>query len=564
MDWEFVKELSGMLVTVIGGLGVFLLGMKNMSEGMQAVAGGRMRALINAVTNNRFMACGVGLVITMLIQSSSVTTVMVVGMVNATLMNLTQAIGVILGADIGTTVTGWIMISPISEYGLPMMGFAAFFFLFSKNERLRYTAMLILGLGMVFFGLILMKGGFAPLREMDGFRELMARFRPDNYFGVLRCCLVGAAVTAVVQSSSATLVITIAMVGTGVLDFETAAALVLGENIGTTITACLGAIGASTNAKRAAAAHVIIKVLGVAWITALFFPYMKLMKTIVGADLITTTVLVKGIPTYTHAMKAIAMSHTAFNIANVIIMIPFTTVLASILMRIMPDKVAKEVSHLKFLDVRMLDTPAISIQQSQKEIMRMGELTRKMLVRLKDIISKRGRDEVAEGKIFRREDMLDVSQKEIVEFLSSLLSGNVPHDVMDNGRKQLRMADEYESIGDYITTLLKLNLKMDKGDMEMLSETRDEIIQLHERVLQYLSMINEAVKEDNVRIVLKAGTLGDAITHLIKEYRTNHLERVESGDVSALKSLIITDMLNAYRRVKDHALNIAEVLAGEK
>lgn len=310
MDWEFVKELCGMLAAVIAGLGVFLFGMKNMSEGMQAVAGKRMRALINAVTNNRFMACGVGLVITMMIQSSSVTTVMVVGMVNATLMNLTQAIGVILGADIGTTITGWILVLKISQYGLPMMGFAAFFFLFSKNERLRYTAMMILGLGMVFFGLVLMKDGFYPLSKMEGFRDLFARFRPDDYFGVLRCCLVGAAVTAVVQSSSATLGITMGMVGAGVLDFETAAALVLGENIGTTITACLGAIGASTNAKRAAAAHVTIKVLGVAWITALFFPYMKLMKGIIGEDLITTTVLVKDVPTYIHAMKGVALSHT--------------------------------------------------------------------------------------------------------------------------------------------------------------------------------------------------------------------------------------------------------------
>ena len=564
MDWEFAKELGGMFVTVIGGLGVFLLGMKNMSEGMQAVAGDRMRALINAVTNNRFMACGVGLVITMLIQSSSVTTVMVVGMVNATLMNLTQAIGVILGADIGTTITGWILISPISEYGLPMMGFAAFFFLFSKNERLRYTAMMILGLGMVFFGLMLMKDGFAPLSEMEGFKDLLARFRPDDYFGVLRCCLVGAAVTAIVQSSSATLGITMSMVLAGVLDFETAAALVLGENIGTTITACLSSIGASTSAKRAAAAHVIIKVLGVAWITAIFPYYMDFIRWILGSDAIATVVMVDGNATYPHAMAAIAISHTGFNVANVILLIPFTTLLARVLMRVMPDKVTKEVSHLKFLDVRMLDTPAISIQQSQKEIVRMGDITRKMLVRLKDIVGKKGRDEVAEGKIFRREDILDLTQKEIVEFLSNLLSGTVPHNVMDDGRKQLRMADEYESIGDYITTLLKLNLKMDKGDMEMLSETRNEIIELHGRVLQYLSMINEAVKEDNVRIILKASTLGDGITHLIKEYRTNHLERVEAGDVSALKSLIITDMLNAYRRVKDHALNIAEVLAGEK
>ncbi|MHC4153204.1 MAG: Na/Pi cotransporter family protein [Planctomycetota bacterium] len=258
------------ILSVIGGLGIFLLGMKNMSEGMQAVAGTRMRKLINAITNNRLIACGVGIAITSLIQSSSVTTVMVVGMVNAGIMNLLQAIGVILGADIGTTITGWILVLQIAKYGLPMMGFSALFYLFSKNERIRYTAMMLLGLGMVFFGLQLMKEGFYPLRNM-----------PD----VLRCCLAGTIITAVVQSSSATLGITMGLVGTGVISFETGVALVLGENIGTTITACLASLGASTNAKRAALAHVIIKVIGVAWITAIFPFYINLVKSIIGADL---------------------------------------------------------------------------------------------------------------------------------------------------------------------------------------------------------------------------------------------------------------------------------------
>ena len=263
-------EVAKMLISVIGGLGIFLLGMKNMSEGMQAVAGNRMRKLINAVTNNRFIACGVGISITSLIQSSSVTTVMVVGMVNAGLMNLAQAIGVILGADIGTTITGWILVLEIAKYGLLIIGFSAFFFLFSKREVIRYTAMMILGLGMVFYGLQLMKNGFAPLKEMPEFIAWFSRFEPKDYFGVLKCCLIGTIVTAIVQSSSATLGITMGLVGTGVLSFETGAALVLGENIGTTITACLAAIGSSTNAKRAALAHVIIKVIGVAWITAIF------------------------------------------------------------------------------------------------------------------------------------------------------------------------------------------------------------------------------------------------------------------------------------------------------
>jgi len=552
-----------MALDIIGGLGIFLLGMKNMSEGMQAVAGQRMRKLINAVTNNRLIASGVGIIVTSLIQSSSVTTVMVVGMVNAGLMSLTQAIGVILGADIGTTITGWILVLEIGKYGLPMIGIAAFFFLFSKNERIRYTAMMIFGLGMVFFGLTRMKLGFAPLRDMPEFIEWFTMFTPDTYFGVLRCCLIGAAVTAIVQSSSATLGITMGLVSTGVINFETAAALVLGENIGTTVTACLASIGASTNAKRASIAHVITKVIGVAWITSIFAIYIGLMKKIIGVDP-ATVVLVNGVETFPYAMRGIALSHTCFNVANVMVLLPFTTVIAKTLKRIMPDKTHKEIPHLKFLDVRMLDTPAIGIQQSYDVILRMAGNVQKMLNRLKHIIEDDTPDEVSENKIFHREEVLDVMQKEVVQFLSKLLSGNVPFKVMNQGRIQFRMADEYESISDYIAGILKLNLKMRKSGLEMSAETRHDILNIHEHVSNYVNFINEAVRQDDAEILTRAVTHSDRITHLVKECRANHLKRVEAGHTSPLKSLIITDMLNSYRRVKDHSLNIAETLAGEK
>jgi phosphate:Na+ symporter len=552
-----------MIFGIIGGLGIFLLGMKNMSEGMQAVAGDRMRKLINAVTNNRLIACGVGIAITSLIQSSSVTTVMVVGMVNASLMNLTQAIGVILGADIGTTITGWILVLEIAKYGLPILGISAFFFLFSKNERIRYTAMMMLGLGMVFFGLAQMKEGFSPLRDMPEFINWFSKFSPDTYFGVLRCCLIGTIVTAIVQSSSATLGITMGLVGAGVINFETAAALVLGENIGTTITACLASLGASTNAKRASAAHVIIKVIGVAWITAIFPFYIGFIKNIIGVDP-TVMVMTNGVPTFTHAMKGIALSHTCFNIVNVILLMPFTTLLAKVLCRLMPDKKYKEVSHLKFLDVRMLDTPAMSIEQSKKEIVRMSQDTEGMLAQLKYVLIRDERDEKVERKIFRLEEDLDIVQKEIVEFLSNLLSGNVPHTVMNKGRMQLRMADEYESISDYITIILKLNLKMRKSGMQMPENAKRDIAELHNQIEKYITFINGSVKEDDIKILPKASTWGANITRLMKEYRSNHLERVEAGQTSPLQSLIITDILNSYRRVKDHAFNIVEVLTGEK
>jgi phosphate:Na+ symporter len=553
-----------MIFEIVGGLGIFLLGMKNMSEGMQAVAGDRMRKLINAVTNNRFVACGVGITITGLIQSSSVTTVMVVGMVNAGLMSLTQAVGVILGADIGTTVTAWILILHVIKYGLPMLGISAFFYLFSNRERLRYSAMAVMGLGMVFFGLQLMKEGLYPIREMPEFLEWFQRFTPNSYFGVLRCCLVGAVVTAIVQSSSATVGITMGLVGTGIINFKTGAALVLGENIGTTVTALLASLGTSTNARRAAYAHVIVKILGVSWITAVFPIYVHIVESIIGLERIATPVMHNGIETYCYAMTAIAISHTGFNIANVIMLLPFTKTLANLLTRIIPDKSRREIPHLKLIDVRMLDAPAMGIAQSKREILNMAELVRKMLAMLRIVVESDNTDEKLEGKIFHREEILDVIQKEVVEFLSELLSGNVPHSVMEAGRKQLRIADEYESVSDYITNILKLNIKMRKAGLRLTEKEKPRIIELHNRISGYIDFINASFENDDVSILAKANAMGDGITHYIKQLRARHLSEVGTEHTSALKSLIFCDVLTAYRRIKDHILNIAETVVGEK
>jgi len=558
------KLATEMIFGIVGGLGIFLLGMKNMSEGMQAVAGDRIRKLINAVTNNRLIACGVGTMVTCLIQSSSVTTVMVVGMVNASIMNLSQAIGVILGANIGTTITGWILVLKISKYGLPLLGVGAFFYLFSKRDRVRYTASFFLGLGMVFFGLQLMKNGFAPIKEMPEFVEWFSRFTPDSYLGVIKCCLVGAILTAIVQSSSATLGITMSLAFTGVIDFRTAAALVLGENIGTTITALLASLGTTTNAKRAAYAHMIINVIGVIWITLIFHWYIQGIEGFVGNDPSTPVPTDTGVTTYPHALPAIAATHTGFNVMNVLLFIPFTAFLSKLLQRLVPDKKHKEISHLTYIDVRMLDTPAIGMQQSQKELVRMGEMCTKMTGILGDIMFGQTTDKKKKDAIFNREKILDHIQKEIVEFLSNIMAGNITHDLIDQGRRQLRMADEYESISDYITNILKLHLKMIQSNQVVSEQGRVELQGLHNLLSDYLKMINEAVKLENSDILTKAQTQSQSITHTIKSYRTNHLARVGTGTTTPMKSLIYTDMLTSYRRIKDHTLNIAEAQAGEK
>ena len=251
------------IYTLLGGLGIFFFGMKQMSDALQQAAGDVITRVINSLTSNRILAVTVGVIVTMIVQSSSVTTVMVVGFVNAGLMQLTQAIGVILGSNIGTTITGWIISIKVGKYGLLFIGLGIFPSLFSKNNKIQNIGRVVFGVGMIFFGLQLMSGAFKPLRTNEEFLNMISYFSGNHYGSYLASILVGCLLTVIVQSSSAMLGITIALSVSGVISFSTAVALVLGENVGTTITALLASVGTSTNAKRAARAHALFNLFGV-------------------------------------------------------------------------------------------------------------------------------------------------------------------------------------------------------------------------------------------------------------------------------------------------------------
>ena len=562
MNTDLILEV---FCKVLGGLGVFLLGMKYMSEGLQAVSGERLRKIITVATDNRIMGMLVGLTVTSIIQSSSVTTVMVVGLVNSAMMTLTQAIGVIYGANIGTTVTAWILTLKISQYGLPLLGLASFFFLFSKNERVRYTGMTLMGIGMVFFGLELMTDGFKPLRSLPEFVKWFHSFQATSYLGVLKCVAVGCILTMIVQSSSATVGITMGLASTGMINFETAGSLVLGENIGTTITAWLASLGANTNAKRAAYAHIAFNTIGVAWITtiAIHF-YFPLIGRIIGHDPNTMITLENGEQSYPYIMAAIAMVHTGFNTANTILFLPFVKQLARLVSWIVPEKKTEEVPHLTHLDIRMLDTPAISVMQSHKQILFMAESDEMMLEKLAVVLESDTPDEELEKKIFHREQILDNVQKEVMLFLGELISGQVPHDVMETVRGQMRMADEYESVSDYAANVLKGLRKLRSSNLQLTPEGLAEFKKMNSLVLDYLKRVNMAVRDEDPKAAIRLLPINNEISRVMKEYRQEHLNRLTEGKVTPLNSLIYTDLLNYYRRINDHTLNIAEVAAGEK
>ena len=551
-----------MTTTLIGGLGIFLLGMKYMSQGLQSIAGASLKRLIGAVTNNRLLATVVGFLVTVLVQSSSVTTVMTVGFVNGGLMSLTQAIGVIMGANVGTTVTGWILVLKIGKYGLPMLGIAAFVYLFSKNERLRYVALAIMGVGMVFFGLQLMKESCKFIHEMPEFRQWFLHFQADTFLGVFQCMLVGCILTVLVQSSSATLGITISLASSGLIPFETAAALVLGENIGTTVTALLASIGTTTNARRAAYFHFLFNIGGVLWISTIFFWYVKFIPWLIDVD-VTKEVVVNGEVTFPETVKAIAATHSVFNILNTLVFLPFAGNIATLLTKIVRDK-PQEISHLTSLDIRILETPVLAIEQSRGEVLKMGKLCDEMVQILKRILSQDTPDPLEVEVLFQHEEELDRMQDEITSYITHLLAMDLSQEVISQGRCQLRMADEYESISDYLQRIAKFRLKLKKQGRSFDEPHNDSLIEVLTMVEHQLHQVTEAYQHENRDIVDSTVHSGNEIKNKVKSLSKEHLDYLSEEKVDPYINVSYTSSLNAMRRVRDHIINLAEAMAGEK
>jgi phosphate:Na+ symporter len=444
MDYVAIQK---MIFSLVGGLGIFLLGMRHMSDGLQTVSGPSLRRLIASVTGNRLMAAAVGVVVTCIVQSSSVSTVMTIGLVNSGIMTLTQALGVIVGANIGTTVTGWILVLKVGAWGLPILGVAAFVFLFSKNEKRRYLALAIMGVGMVFFGLEIMKGGVKVIRSIPEFEQAFTYFAATSYLGVLKCALAGCLLTILVQSSSATLAITIALASQGVINFESAAALVLGENIGTTITAYLASLGASANARRAAYFHVLFNVVGVFVITLLFQAYLPFVKWIVstafGVENVSAAIIEDGATVYPYAVTGIAVTHSVFNIVNTCAFLPFLPFIAGLLERLVSEKTEVRQKLLTHLDYHHFETPVAALEMSGREIDKMAKYSRESfddLIAYADADEERG-SEVAE-RVFSQEANLDVAQGEVTEFLANLMGEAISHEDVEISKNQLRLADE--------------------------------------------------------------------------------------------------------------------------
>ena len=474
----------------LGGLGLFLFGMKIMSEGLQKVAGNKMRKILGIVSNNRFVGCGVGALITSVIQSSSATTVMLVSFVDAGLMSFVQATGVVLGANIGTTVTAQLIAFKITAYALPAIAAGVILKFFLGRRKWIYVGDVLLGFGLIFFGLATMKDGFAPLKDHPSFVALFTRFNADDMISISLCILVGTIMTMILQSSSATIGVTMALASQGLLNFEASVALILGDNIGTTITAQLASIGSSINARRTARAHAIFNVLGVLLIVTIFPFFLKTVIWVTHSvmDIGPPDALVNG--ENTNIGRYIANAHTFFNVISAMVFLIFLQYLVKITCWLVPEKEEEqnidELRRIKYIDSKYIDTPAVAIVQARAEIVRMGEAVQLMY---DDVIHSLENRKLAElSKWRQREDIIDSLQKEITQFLTQVMQKQVSPEESKEIASLMRMANNLERAGDGVENIAELieelieeNLHLSEGgmhDYEVISAEVEKFIQL--------------------------------------------------------------------------------------
>ena len=531
---------------VLGGLGIFLFGMDSMSSGMQKLAGQRLKKILALLTTNRVVAILMGMFVTMLVQSSSVSTVMTIGFVNASLLTLKQALGVIFGANIGTTITGWILVLNIGKYGLPMVGAGAILYMFLKGEKAKTRALTFMGLGMIFLGLQLMSNGLKPVRSMPEFVRLFSLFSADTYFGVLKVAFIGALITAIVQSSSATLGITITLAVQGLIDYPTAVALVLGENVGTTITAFLATLNANANAKRAAYAHTIINTVGVIWVTAIFPYYLDFLSNF-------------GSPEANITM-AIATAHTMFNVSNVIIFTPFIGVLADFLTKLVKDdeKTSERITHI---DELMLKTPSVVVGQTKTEVLNMGKNISEMFNTLKEIYqTNRSITEDEVKKMRKIEDDLDIYQKEITTANFIILNNkNITDNLKLDTKNNLEVCDEYETISDYLMRIINSLKRLQDNNIPLTEEEKNTLSTMNRDTEELFRNINTAYATKNKEMMLRSIEKANTITENYRVAKDKHLINAGCHETPiALLTTSYMDTLNYYRRVRDHIYNIIE------
>jgi phosphate:Na+ symporter len=454
----------------------------------------------------------------------------------------------------------------LGDDSMVIIAISAMFYLFSKREKVRYMALAFLGLGLIFFGLELMSKGLMPLRTDPGFIEWFRMFHANNVVGVLKCVLIGTVVTGIIQSSSAATAISISLAYNGMISFETGSALVFGMNIGTTVTAWLAAMNATTDARRAALAHTLFNCIGVMLLAPLFLPlFVPLLHHFYPA--MTDPVTTASGTVYPHVTAPIAMVHTGFNVINTCLFLPFLGYFSALVRRLVPGGAVKEQPRLTMLDPQKM-APVIAVEQAHQEVDQMAACTHKMMSDFRAVLSGTKKEELEQG-IFEAEDRLDRVQHEVSNFLGKVMSAHLPMDVAYRARMLLRVADEYESVSDEVQSLLKMMRRMRSNGMTLSPEGKAEMLSLHDLCAQFADKATEAFRKGKAYapdILTHMHSDSQAITQRIKDIRAAQLQRLTDHNPNAnpIKIVLLMDLLNVYRRLKEDCLNIGEAMMDER
>lgn len=528
------------IINLMGGLGLFLFGMNLMGDGLQKSAGSKLKKIIELLTSNTIMGVLVGMVVTMVIQSSSATTVMVVGFVNAGIMSLGQAIGVIMGANIGTTITAQLVSLDVDFLAPVALGIGIVIYMFSKKPKNRHIAEILIGFGILFTGMDFMKEAVKPLAGYQGFTDMLVSFGHQPLLGIL----MGFAITAIVQSSSASMGMLIALASQGLIPISAALPILYGENIGTCVTSLISSIGASRNARRAAIMHLTFNVIGsVVFMFLLSGPIVKIVTSIDPND----------------AARQIANAHTLFNILNVIILLPFAKLIVKIAMKLVPEHDSEEEDDLKaikYIDDRMIETPSIALSNTVKETLRMGEKAKESLNSAMEALLERSNEKVEVS--FKREKLINELQKSILNYLLKLSKAPLNDESREAVDVLFNTVNDIERIGDHAENIAELAQSSIESQEAFSEAGKAELINMYNKVVSTYTYALEAMRTSNVDLACKVIKMEEQVDMMEKSCRANHMSRLNASSCSIDNGVIYLDVVSNLERVSDHAVNIAQ------
>lgn len=556
--------ITGVIIQTLGGLGLFILGMKMMTDGLQMSAGDKIKKILSAVSSNRVLGCATGAGVTAIIQSSSATTVMLISFVGAGLMSIQQAVSVILGANIGTTVTAQMIAFQLTSAALPAIAIGVLLKFFSKRRRYRYIGEIILGFGLLFYGMTVMKHGLGPIRHDPAFVDFFTQFTGDTMGSRLLCVATGAILTIMVQSSSATVGLTMTLAMQGLLTFPAAMALVLGENIGTTITAQLATIGSNnTNTHRTANAHTMFNVIGVC-IMFMIFPYfitfVELASSALGAGPLTEVVNGDAV----NISRYIANGHTAFNVVSAVIFLIFLPWLVKLATLVSPEEAHEEQDLLQLpkFDNRYLDNPIAAITHVRSEIVRMAETS---LVTLNNTIEAfEKKDTKTLHKWHRYEQHLDAMQHGIIIHLTQIFQGEVNPAEAKELSGMMRMTNNVERVGDSVENIALIFEDIIEDRISFSEKALSDIKTISQESVAFLILVKDAIQRKPDHFWRDAQIKENNIDIMREDMRDDHIHRLQKGICSDDAGLKFSDILSNFEKIGDYCYNIAQAVEGIK